>query len=366
MILIIFILLLADRLISGLSSLNWPRLLKKTLIFVLLLVFLLTFDPFQVINLMSSFLIVGWIYFNLCLLKNNKKGVLKLIVFLGLTSIIVIPSAIYIKISLQSIDYFKRASLWEITQQNYPGFWEFFAVTGPILIFIPFGIKAFFKSTIPLKFLFFFYTFFCYIYFYSPLAAYFGGHNGRFVDPVVYVLFGVLTILGIKAITGLLTKKPILITTVIIFFLGYFLIVTSVIYKSLPGVDVFSYFPKELITGIKVIDQQPDKKVVLTSPMLPLGAIVPSIVDRKVYLGNFLSTPNYDNKTVIVDQFYEGIMTDEQAKQFVIENNIGYVILSPLETHQYGNYKASTLEAYSFLRKIYENSAVKIFQVLAR
>lgn len=363
-ILIVLILLLADRVISGLDSLNWPQLLKKTLIIALLLVFMLTFAPFQVINLLSSLSIVGWIYFNLCLLKNNKKSVLKLIIFLGLTLIIVFPSAIYIKISLQSIDYFKRASIWEMTQQNYPGFWEFFAVTGPILIFIPFGIKTFFKSKIPLKFLFFFYTFFCYIYFYSPLAATFGSHNGRFVNPVVYVLFGVLTILGIKVAASRLTKKPILLTGLRLIFLGYFLIVTSVIYKSMPEVDIFSYLPKELIAGIKVLDRQSDKKVVLTSPMLPLGVIVPVIVDRKVYLGRSVSTPDFENKTVIVHQFYEGIMTNEQAKQLVIENNIGYVILSSLETHQFGDYKADTLEAYPFLKKIYENKAVKIFKVL--
>lgn len=363
-ILIVLVLLLTDRVISCLGSINWLRLLKKTLMIGLLLVFMLTFTPFQVINLMSSFLIVGWIYFNLYLLKNNKKGVLKLIIFLGLILIIVIPSAIYIKISLQSIDYFKKASLWEMTQQNYPGFWEFIAVTGPILIFIPFGIKTFFKSTVPLKLLFFFYTFFCYIYFYSPLAFFFGSHNGRFVNPIIYVLFGVLTILGMKAVTGRLTKKPILLTGILVVFLGYFLIVTSVIYKSLPGVDVFSYFPKELITGIKVLDRQPDKKAVLTSPMMHLGLIVPIIVDRKVYLGRSFSTPDFENKTVIVHQFYEGIMTSEQAKQLVIENNIGYVILSSLETHQFGDYKASTLEAYPFLKKIYENKAVKVFKVL--
>jgi len=364
MIFIVLVLLLIDKVFSELNRLNWTRLLKETLIINFLLVFLLTFDPFQVINLLSSSLIVGWIYFNLCLLQNNKKDTLKLIIFLGLTLIILIPSAVYFKISLQSIDYFKRASLWELFQQNYPKFWEFFAVTGPILIFIPFGIRSFFKSTTPLKFLFFFYTLFCYIYFYSPLAAYFGSHNGRFINPVVYVLFGVLTILGIKTIAGRLTKKPILLTGIVVVFLSYFLIVTLVIYKSLPEVDTFSYLPKELISGIKVLDRQHDTKIILTSPMLPLGVIVPVIIDRRVYLGRPLSTPDYDSKTVIVDQFYAGIMPIKQAKQFIIENNIGYVILSLLETYRFGNYKAGTLEAYPFLKRIYKNNAVKIFMVV--
>jgi len=365
-ILIILVLLLVDRIISRLDSLKWSHLLNRTSVVGLLLIFLLTFVPFQVINLMSSFLIVGWIYFNIHLLKGRKINILKLIIFLGLILIIVFPTATYIKISIQSIGSFTRASIWEMAQQYYPRFWEFIAVTGPILIFIPFGIKIFFKSTTPLKFLFFFFTFISYIYFYSSLSLFFGSHNGRFVNPIVYVLFGVLTILGIKTVADRLTKKPILSIGILVVFLGYFLIVTSVIYKSLPGVDVFSYLPKELITGIKVIDRYVDNRAVLTSPMVPLGVIVPVIVDRKVYLGNFLATPDYDNKTVIVHQFYEGFMSNERANQLLEENNIGYVILSSLEMRQFGSYKVDTLKAYPFLRKIYQNKDVVIFQYITK
>ena len=363
-ILIILILLLLDKIISSLGKLNWPKILKYTVIVCLLLVFLLTFAPFQVINLMSCLLIAGWIYSNLFLIKKNKKDLVKLFVFLGLILIVVFSSAVYIKISTQSIDYFNKISLWELTQQKYPGFWEIVAVTGPILIFVPFGIKRFFNSVSPLKFLFFFFTLISYIYFYSPLAVLFGSHNGRFVNPVVYIFFGVLSVLGMKAVTGLLTKKPILLRGLLIIFFGYFFVVTSIIYKSFPNVDEFSYLPKNLIMGIKVIDRYPDKKVILTSPMMPLGVIVPVIIDYKVYLGRSSFTPDYDNRTVIVDQFYRGVMTKEQAKKFVVENNIGYIILATLETNKYSNYKAGTLNNYGFLKNIYENNEVKIYQVL--
>ncbi len=363
-ILIILVLLLTDRVISRFDNLKCPQLIYKTLVIGLLLIFMLTFVPFQVINLISSFLIVGWIYFNLYLLKNNKKNILKLIIFLGLILTIIIPTAIYIKFSIQSIGSFTRASIWEITQQNYPGFWEFITVAGPILIFIPFGIGSFLKSATPLKFLFIFFTLVCYIYFYSPLAVLLGSHNGRFVNPVVYVLFGVLAVLGIKTVSNLVTKKPILFTGFVVVLLGYFLTITWVYYKLLPGINTLSYLPKELITGIKILELRSDNKAVLTSPATPLGVIVPVIVDRKVYLGNFIATPDYNNKTVIAHQFYEGLMSNEKAKQLVAENNIGYVILSSLDTNRYGNYKASALEAYSFLKKIYENKEVKIYKVL--
>jgi hypothetical protein len=65
--------------------------------------------------------------------------------------------------------------------------------------------------------------------------------------------------------------------------------------------------------------------------MMPLGLIVPIIADWKVYLGRSFITSDFENKTVMVDQFYSGSMTGEQARQFVMRNNIGYVILLHLK-----------------------------------
>lgn len=357
-VLVAFSLLFIAKLLTNLDEFSWKQLFCKTLIISLTLIFLLTFAPFQVINIISALAVVSWFYLNQHLVKDAQKKIAKLIFFLGLSLIIIVPTAVFIRTFHQSGDLFKRTIAWETAQQSYPSLWIVLATTGPILIFIPFAIKDFFKSSSPLRLLFFFFTVFSYLFYYSPLAVYLGSHNGRFITPANYILFGVLTFLGMKTVSYWLTKNKILLIGLIVIFLSYFLLITINIYRSFGGIDRLSYLPKELISGIKILDKQPDKKVVLTSPPLSLGVIVPVLVDRKVYLGRPMWTPDYENKIVLVDQFYRGQMTVEQAQQLVIKNNIGYVILSPLESYQ-----AINIEKYPFLKKIFENKEVKIYYV---
>lgn len=356
------LLILLSQLFTNFSKLNWKQLVGRSLIITALIIFLLTFAPFPVISLISSLVVTGWIYLNKFLVKNSKKEVGSLILFLGLTLVIVLPAALIIQRSHDVGDLFKRAITWETAQFHYPFIWELLATTGPILIFVPFGIIPFLKQNSPLRWLFFFFTVFSYFYFYTPLALFFGTHNGRFLNPVSYVLFGTLTILGMKTVTGWLTKKRILFNSLVFAFLIYFLLVTYVIYRSFAGIDRLSYLPKQLISAIKLLDQYPDNKAVLTSPPLSLGLIVPAIVDRKVYLGRSIFTPDYEQRTTISDRFYRGLLPAEQAKKLIIDNNIGYVILAQLEAVEAG-YQADNLEKYPFLKKIFENEAVKIYKV---
>lgn len=349
-ILIILIILFTAKILSNLDKLNFPQLIKKALINCLMLASLLTFAPFQVINIMSGLALVGWIYFK----KTNK-----LVLFIGLTIIIVLPLALIFKNMHQTDGLFQRQIFWETAQNRYRSMSELLLTTGPILIFVPFGIIAYLKSKTPLRLLFLFFVIFCYIYLYTPLALYFGTHNTRFLTPLVYPLFSVLAVLGMKIVTSWLSRKRILFVGLILILLSYFLFVTHIIYKSFAGVDQLSYLPNEYINGLKILDKQSDSKAVFTSPGFSLGLIVPSLVDRKVYLGRTIFTPDYEKRNNISDQFYKRQIPVEQAKQLMIDNNIGYVILSsPLESYQYAD-----IEQYPFLKKIFENKTVRIYKI---
>ena len=334
-ILVAFLLLFIAKLLTHLDRLRLKQLAYKTLIVGLSLIFLLTFAPFQVINILSSLTIVGWFFLNQYLARNDKK-VKGLIIFISLTFVLVLPTAIIIKTFHQSGELFERTIVWETAQQSYPPLWLVMAATGPILIFIPFAIKDFFKLSSPLRLLFFFFTVFSHLFYYTPLAVYLGSHNGRFLTPANYILFGVLTFLGMKAVSRRLSKNKKLLIGFIGVFLGYFLLVTVNIYRSFAGVDRLSYLPKQLITGIKTLDSYSDQKAVLTSPPLSLGLIVPVIVDRKVFIGRVMWTPDYDTKLALTDQFYRGQMTIDQAKKLLADNNIGYVILAQQEVLEAG------------------------------
>jgi len=171
------------------------------------------------------------------------------------------------------------------------------------------------------------------------------------------VLFGVLAILGIKEISKLFPFPRGIMSVCIFGFLIYSIIITLSIHTSFGGVDPISYQPEELIESIQILNTQKDTKAVLTSPVLSLGMIVPCIVDRNVYLGRMFFTPRYEEKIGISDQFYLGKMSNSQAYQFLLENDIGYVILANAEPYSHEN-----LTRYPFLKELLKNSTLTIFK----
>ncbi len=353
---IILIIILLAKLFSDFHKFNLTKITCLTLSILFIMISLLSFAPFYVISIMSGTLTLGFI-------DLIKKVELKLVYFLGLLVGIILPTALFFKY-LHTGPLFQSTIAWETAQQSYPSLWELILYTGPVLIFIPFGIKSYFQEKTPLKILFFLFTLFSYLYFYTPLSLYLGSHNHRFLSPVSYTLFGVLAFLGMKAVTNRLPKNKIFPAGTVIIFLGYFVVITAILYQTtFSTVDQLSYLPKDLITGIKTLDSFPDKKAVLTSPALSLGVIVPVIADRNVYLGRLIFTPDFAKRTALSDQFYLGQLSDQQARNLMQENNIGYVILGAIEK-SHSSYNSRDLEKYSFLKKIFENNQVAIYKVI--
>jgi len=356
----ILVIIISSYLIENMDKLKTKEILVKMLIIVFLLACLLTFAPFQVINLLSALGAICLIY----IIRNGliNKGMInmKIIYFLATIIIVILPLAWWIKLSHDSGELFKRAIAWEVAQQHHPPLWQILATTGPILIFVPFGMADYLKklSLVGLTLLLF--TFFSYLYFFSPLATLFGTHNLRFLNPLVYVTFAIITILGIKAVSGYFVKQKKTIQIIIISsLLVYFIWVSGLIYKSMSRVDDLSYMPVGVIEAFEAFSKFPDKKAVLTSPAKSLGVIVPVFTDRNVYLGRMIFTPDYEFKASLSDQFYQGQMGEEEAKRFLIDNKIGYILLTSIEYP----YSQAALKKYLFLKPVYNNQSAVIFKV---
>ena len=352
------LLLLIAKILDKLGGTNRKNLVTSIILICFTMIIFLTFGPFQVINLLAALIILSWIYANQYILKKDKFKLTNLFFIVGLIMIAVVPTALVIKILHQSGDLFHRTVAWEVSQQNYPSIFALLAMTGPILIFIPFGLKSFFKSASPIRLLFLLYAVISYSLYYTPLSILLGTHNARFINPVSYVLFGVLAFLGMKSFSSLFVKRKMVLTGTIIIFLTYFFVVTVVIYRSFGPLDQLSYLKKDLLAGMKKLEEYQDNKNVMTSPKMALGAILPILVERRVYLGRSMFTPDFENRFNISDRFYQGMLTSQDAQQLIENNNIGYVILSP----SIEGYDPTGLEKYLFLKKIFENSEIKIYR----
>lgn len=352
-ILTILILLISADIFDRLKTNVLPKIIYLKIITVTgLLVLLLTFAPFQVINLISAIFLLGFVSIF------NKIPIKNLVYFLLFIVLIVFPTAWLIKISHDGSGLFQRAIAWETAQEYHPELSLVFLTTGPILIFAFFGLRRYLKQITNIKLLLLFYVVFVYLYFSSHLAHYLGTFNHRFLSPLAYVLFGTLAILGVKEIAGWFGKaKKIIAVFLIILLSGYFLWLTTIFLLFFNPVDQTSYLPNPIYSGLKFLGNQPEKKAVLTSAYF--GPIVPVFADKNVYIGRMIFTPDLEKKLVIADRFYRGEMSLNEAKKFVDNNKIGFVFLT-----FYDIYQPQNLEKYTFLKIIYDKENVKVYKVL--
>lgn len=326
----------------------------KISLLIFLLASLLTFAPLQVVNLVSAILALSLIS------VINKLRINRIIILNILIVLFILPIGLVIKISHDGSGLFQRAIAWESTQQNYPDLLSILLTTGPIFIFSLIGLRRYFKDISNLKLILFFYVVMSYVYFFTPLARFFGTFNGRFLSPSIYILFGTLAILGIEEVAHWFgSQKKLLMTVLIGLLSAYFIWMTVTIFISFGPVDQTSYLPNPIYNGLKFLGDRPEKKAVLTSPDKYLGMIVPVFADKNVYIARPIFTPDFENKLNIADQFYQGNMKATEAQLFLKNNRIGFVLLTFME-----KYSPDNLKKYSFLKIIYDKEGVKIYQVL--
>ncbi|MFA6532937.1 MAG: hypothetical protein WCT22_02985 [Patescibacteria group bacterium] len=353
-VLTVVILLISADIFDRIKTEVFVKLIWKILAVVGLLLILLTFGPLQVINIISSVFLVGII------LSIKSKPPINLIYFLFLIVFFILPTALLIKISHDSGSLFQRINAWETAQENHPQLLSIILTTGPVLIFAVVGLRSYFKNISNIRWLLFCYVIFSYLYYFTSLARYFGTFNSRFLTASVYILFGTLAILGIIEIANWFGKrKKILISSLILLLLVYFFWITAIIYKSFGPVDQTSYLPNSIYNGMQFLGNQPDKRAVLTSPDKYFGAVVPVFADKNVYIARPMFTPDFENRSNIADRFFRGDMDQTEAKKFLNDNKIGFVLLTFME-----NYQPENLNKYSFLNLIYDKEGVKIFKVL--
>ena len=178
----------------------------------------------------------------------------------------------------------------------------------------------------------------------------------RFLSPLNYTLLAVLTVVGIKKLKTLLVVCLILL---LLFIPGNFEGIRSQI-NDPNLVSPISYLPKGIIDGFKFLDTLPGKQTVLTTPAQFLGMIASIYSGKPVYL-NRPGLYKYDEKVNITARFYLGLLEERQAKEFLEKNQIGFIILTSIE-----NYPLDKLGQYNFLKKIYQNKDIVIFQYITK
>lgn len=313
-----------------------------------LLSFLLSFSPASFLLIVASLILTS------ILLVFSKQSFSK-IKFLGAILFITFPLALFMKI-LYIDKFFNGVSQTEANWQIHPPLTFVFLTTGPILLFCWLGFKNYFRSLTTIKIMFLSFVFSSYLMFFSPIAFYLKTTNTRFLSPLNYILLAVLTVTGIKRLRSL--------SIVCLMLLLLFIPGNIEGFKSQINdpnlVSPISYLPKGIIDGFKYLDTLPGKQTVLTTPAQFLWMIASIYSGKPVYL-NRLGLYNYDQKADITAKFYWGSLSEHQAKEFLEKNQIGFITLTSIE-----NYPLDKVSQYGFLKKIYQNQDVVIFQLVGR
>lgn len=353
----LFILIYFGDLVDKIKSLSLRKILLSLAAIISILLILLIFSPFIVVTLILTISFAFVFYF---LKTKNKKYIFYLFgLFIGFAPIALIIQKIYNASSL--INTIKGIeSQWQIK----PSLTYLLFNLGPMIIFFPLGIVAFFKKINPTRLIIFMFVLLSYGLFLSPLSNYLKTHNLRFLSSINYALFGVLTYLGIRqaCLFSGNYKKYIFAFILSGFFIYAFIFNGYVLLRRIKDIDPYTpitritYIPKNLIKGFNFLKKQ-KKDIVLTTPYSDVGLLVPVLAVKKVYVGRENETPDFVNKQARADSFFEG-QSEEEARAFIYKNKINYVIKTATDP-----YFSSILDNYGFLKLIFTNPTIQIWEV---
>ncbi|EKE14831.1 MAG: hypothetical protein ACD_12C00273G0005 [uncultured bacterium] len=347
-IILLVILFIADSL-DKFNTLSKRSIIIRKFVVVGFLAFLLSFSPGYFLLTVSSLILSL-----LCLVIIRKSWLQ--IKFLGIILVILFPISFLIR-SYIILQYYSVIAQIESAWQIHPPFIDVIYTTGPILLFAWLGFKDYFRKFSYIKLIFFNFIFTSYLFFFSPLALFIRTTNTRFLTSLNYIFFAVLTVAGIKKL------KSLFIISLIVFLLfipGNYRSISDRINDQNLNNSPISYLPKGIIDGFKFLSTLPGQQAILTTPAQFLGTLASIYSNKPVYLVRPGQQLDYQPKSDLAAKFYWKILSDPEAMLFLDKNQIGYVVLTSLE-----NYPPEKLKSYKFLKKIYHNKDIVIYEKIS-
>ncbi len=325
---------------------------KKIIILYLIIFLLLTIYPYYALNFILASIIIS-----LILIFNRKKAFL----FTLTTALFILAVGFVFKNWAKNFPAFAQAGQYDLPFQEHPAWRYVLLDLGPLIIFALFGLKSFFKKMNEVRIVVFSFVLASFILYFSSANNLIGTFNQRFLGPVNYILLGSLGILGIESITSLWKKSRRfgLILLLLLILISFIPLNIKDFKERLNDPNLNSRLTRGHLQGILALKNYPREGCVLTTPYGFFGLAIPVFVDRKVCLGRIIFVSEYEKKEGLNYLFYQGKMTENEAKSFIQANNVTYVFLASTD-----GYQINSLTQYPFLRQVFNNGQVVIFKTL--
>ncbi len=197
----------------------------------------------------------------------------------------------------------------------------------------------------------------------------------RFVQTANHIPLAILSAYFFKYLfdrsKNLITTYSIYIVITFIVFLGvvqgYFSLKSQTQFinqRAVATIPLVPYPPqvmypmKDFYNGLKWLEINTDHKTVVFSK-ITAGNYIPAYSGNFVYLGSTGETPNFEERTEKVNEFFSGSLTENQALKFLKTENISYVFYGPQEKEN----NLKDIAVYTFLKPVYQSPLVIIYKI---
>jgi|SRR3989339_1697627 len=113
----------------------------------------------------------------------------------------------------------------------------------------------------------------------------------------------------------------------------------------------------DFYNGLKWLEQNSPRSSIVLSK-ITAGNYIPAYSGNFVYFGHIAETPFYNERTIKVDEFFSGNMSEKQAEEFLKAENINYIFYGPQEKEN----NIKDIGKYFFLKPVYQSPLVIIYR----
>lgn len=257
------------------------------------------------------------------------------------------------------------AKLWENSQPVSVSVWQFILALGPVCLLFPFGIHPYLKKITPLRALLGIFTALSLTAFFSAIPALLGTTPVRWLSPASIGALYLVAALGFMEISRFISQliplprvhiRALLLLIYIAFTVPS--LYTQVLARITPlrsdrSMQTLNHVPAPVIEALTAIKTAPGNGVVVTDPSFPYDVLVPVISGKRSFTGHPVHTLYPQVKEELRRTFFSGFMTQDQARQFIKDHTISYILSSRQATR--------ILERYPFLTLLFQNDTASVY-----
>lgn len=247
---------------------------------------------------------------------------------------------------------FTAARTWELAQRVPNTLPVLLLSIGPILFFVPFGLQRAFKQEDALRILLIVWGLLSFVLFLSPIPRLLQLSPVRFLHPVPYA--AALAILGAEGLARLSGSRHG--ARILLLILYLLLTIPSISRQFIDRITpaknpqllmdtIYNHVPVPIVEALTWLKQEQvqsysTRRVVLADPAVPVEVLVPVFTGKPSFSGHPIHTLYPGVKEARRQEFFGGKMNPDQAKRFIADHRIGYIISSrtlPLFKQVYKN-----------------------------